>query len=177
MPAFKNSIWKRDSRYAFDYGSASAADLAILRELGDVDRAKKQVAQVGPADLLKIAGLIDSLPRSAKVSQAQFARFLAQMTSLRGVGLPTAVCMLAVRTGGDYAPMDRKVAAGMRAGVPGFRESDVDALCTDDSSNFASIYLRKVMPAWRKSLDGRTPEEADVLWARQLISLRRTRSR
>lgn len=90
--------------------------------------------------------------------------FLQRAMSLRGIGVAVAVCALAVRKGGLYAPVDRKVAGGLvNLGI--VTAEDGRALLRTDIRAFARVYATSVLPAWHAEIQRRTPEQADAYWA------------
>lgn len=166
--AYVRSIWMDDPRYAVDYRTLVDGDLATIKQLARVDRAKKRISQVPAMGLLRIADLIKDLGSSRYCNWQALQAYLEASVPILGVGFPTAMCMLAVRTDGDYAPMDVKVATGMLA-LKKISENDYGHLCGQEAEAFAKAYAPGVLKAWRWSRGeggtARTPKEADEFWA------------
>lgn len=164
MGVYKNSIWKGpDLRYEFDPASVTRAQKDLVSRLQTIDRAKKQSTLVPPKDLLKIAEAIKKMPRASKANEGDVIRYLQRTQRLRGAGIPTVICMLAVETEGDYSPIDRKFSAGLlakRKVTAGERK----CLEGSDAIQFAKVYISKVLPAWSHSRKTLSAVEADEFW-------------
>ena len=145
-----------------------------------VDAAKKQIPAIAPGDLLKIAELAEALPRADVAKSEAVEAYLREGSTCRGAGIATLICMLAVESAGDYPPIDRKFASGMRARSK-ISEGDFRALTGTSRSAFAVAYVSKVIPAWQQSRKTRSAEEADCYWGRvannKKLTSRSTRSR
>src|SRR4051812_1782406 len=109
-------IWAgSDPRYEIDRVALTGPERTALSRLEAVDRAKKRSTMLSPIDLLKIDAAIRLMPPAAGATVEDIARYLQSTLSLQGAGAATVICMLAVQTSGDYAPIDRKVLAGFAA--------------------------------------------------------------
>jgi hypothetical protein len=157
-------IWEIDRRYRIAHASLSARQLEAIFRLSSVDAAKKQIPPVAPGDLLRIAELAQALPRARAAKSEDIEAYLRKGKCL-GAGITTLICMLAVESAGDYPPIDRKFAAGMRARNK-ISEGDLNALTGKSRSAFAAAYVSKVIPVWQESRKTRSPKEADWYWGR-----------
>ena len=177
---YRRGIWKIDRRYRIAHASLSARQLECIVRLSSVDAAKKQIPAIAPGDLLKIAELAEALPRARLAKSEAIEAYLREGSTCRGAGIATLICMLAVESAGDYPPIDRKFAAGMRARSK-ISEGDFNALTGRSHSAFAVAYVSKVIPAWQQSRKTRSAEEADCYWGRvaneKKLTSRSTRSR
>jgi hypothetical protein len=72
--------------------------------------------------------------------------------------------VLAVEKRGLYAPVDVKVAGGLRV-LRVVTDDEAAALVKASVRRFAHVYVHKVLPAWHQELKRRTPEAADAYWA------------
>ncbi len=162
---YKNNIWSRDERYDFNRSSLSANDYETIRRLSTVDVAKKQIPPVPTLGLLAIDKAIKRLLLVNPATLEDVQEFLETTIHIHGAGIPTLICMLAVESKGLYPPMDRKFALGMCAKEV-ISASELTILCGKTPSRFTKIYFCKVIPAWRKSLKTRSPEQADNYWGR-----------
>jgi hypothetical protein len=160
---YKRSIWNHDARYDLPPGGFSAQESAIIARLMSVDAAKKQVPPVPPTQLLQISALAKQLPPAGTATSTDIEGFLSTRHQFFGAGIAVMVCMLSVESAGDYPPMDRKFAAGMRARGK-ITQAQESALCGASDPEFAAIYMEKVVPAWHESRLTRTPKEADDYW-------------
>ena len=111
---YKNSIWNLDDRYEFDDKSIGEAEQQVIARLMMVDSAKKNTPPVPIKSLLKISAETKKLPVASKASSKKLAAYLENTLPLRGAGITTLICMLAVEKKGNYPPMDRKFALGLR---------------------------------------------------------------
>lgn len=162
---YRRGIWKIDRRYRISHASLSTRQLEAIFRLSSVDAAKKQIPPIAPGDLLKIAELAVALPRARAARSEDIEAYLREGSPILGAGIATLICMLAVESRGDYAPIDRKFAAGMRARNK-ISEADFNALTGQSHSAFAVAYVGKVIPAWQQSRKTRSAEEADCYWGR-----------
>lgn len=116
-----------------------------------------------------LADEIDALPDDPAISdpsvlEVQIRHFLQRVTQLRGVAIKVAICSLAVRKGGLYAPADAKVTGGLvTLGV--ITLDDATILERKSIGPFAQVYVAKVLPAWHAEIQRRTPVQADAYWA------------
>jgi hypothetical protein len=164
VPPYRRGIWKIHPRYRLAYERLSKDELAAIFRLSAVDAAKKQIPPIAHSDLLKIWEHMKALPRARAVESKGIETYLRQGSKVLGAGIATLICMLAVERKGNYPPMDRKFAAGMRARNK-ISASEFDDLTGKSYSAFAETYVRKVIPAWRQSRKTRSPKEADWYWA------------
>ena len=111
---YRNSIWNLDDRYAIDDILIGEAERQIISRLMSVDSAKTNTPPVPIKSLLKISAKAKRLPAAKKATTKRVAAFLESTLTLRGAGITTLICMLAVETNGRYPPMDRKFAQGLR---------------------------------------------------------------
>jgi hypothetical protein len=162
---YRRGIWKIDPRYRIAHSSLTESQLEAIFRLSSVDAAKKQIPPVAPGDLLRIAELVCALPPAGGASSDDIKEYLRQGSVYRGAGIATLICMLAVESAGDYPPIVRKFAAGMRARNK-ISDREFKALTGQGYSAFAEVYVRKVIPAWHQSRQTRSPEDADCYWGR-----------
>jgi hypothetical protein len=160
---YKRSIWNHDTRYDFPMSGLSPQDLATVSRLMSVDAAKKRVPPIPPAQLLQISTLAKGLSKASTATQTEFESFLAKRHQFFGAGIAVLICMLSVESGGDYPPMDRKFAAGLRARGK-ITDEQLSALVGSDDREFAKVYISCVIPAWHESRSSRSPKEADDYW-------------
>lgn len=158
-------IWNIDPRYRVAHSSLTKSQLEAIFRLSSVDAAKKQIPPVAPGDLLRIAELSHALPRAVTAKSEDIEQYLRQGSAFLGAGIATLICMLAVESAGDYPPIDRKFAAGMRAKSK-ISDLELKALTGKGHSRFAVAYVKKVIPAWRQSRGTRSAQEADWYWGR-----------
>jgi hypothetical protein len=169
---YARGIWTIDRRYRIAHSSLSKSQVETIFRLASVEAAKKQIPPIAPGDLLPIAELVCALPRAAVARSEDIEGYLRQGNQCRGAGFATLICMLAVESRGDYPPIDRKFAAGLRARNK-ISDRELDALTGKAYSAFADTYVRKVIPAWHQSRRTRSAEEADCYWGRAAGKKRR----
>jgi hypothetical protein len=159
----QRSIWEFDRRFLIDRKTLVRADLRVIARLHSVEAAKKQIQLCPLNELTQIATVLRTRSHPDKVTSDQFAEFLAK---LRGLGrrIPTAVCMLAVSSGGMFPPMDRKVALGLlKFGV--IERSHKASLCGNSVRKFSDVYVNRVVPEWRLLRSaGLSPKDIDDEW-------------
>lgn len=162
---YKRSIWDQDERYKVDSISFSENDKATVARLMSVDAAKKNTPPIPISGLLSISTLAKAMPKSEVATMQHIEGYISGAEKIHGAGIPTAICMLSVETVGDYPPIDKKFSAGLKqAGV--ITEEDKKSLVGSNKSKFAKVYVEKVIPEWKKSLKGRTVQQADNYWGR-----------
>jgi hypothetical protein len=162
---YRRSIWDQDERYKVDDISFSDVEKATIYRLMSVDAAKKNTPPIPLSGLLLISSLAKAMPKSEAAQSEDVESYLANVKEIHGAGIPTAICMLSVETAGDYPPIDEKFSAGMKAsGV--ITEAEETSLRGTSKSKFAKIYVEKIIPAWKNSLNNRTAQEADNYWGR-----------
>ena len=163
MP-YRRSIWIFNEKYAPPPENAADVDFQLIGLLQSIEAAKKRTPPIPIARLPELAEKLKCPPEQITLNAAGFADYLNNLL-VYGVGIKTAVCMLAVVSGGAFAPMDDKLAEGLlKLGV--ITPDDAKALNGVNVQNFAAVYVGKVMPPWRnaRSTD-ETPEEIDKRWA------------
>ena len=109
---YKNSIWNLDDRYAIDEILIGEAERQVIGRLMSVDSAKKNTPPVPIKSLLEISAQAKKLPVASKATSKKLAAYLESTLLLRGAGITTLICMLAIEKNGSYPPMDRKFAQG-----------------------------------------------------------------
>lgn len=162
---YRRSIWNTDPRYELDYSSLTEADVKTISKLAWVDAAKKNAPPIAAKSLLQISKAAKAIPSPKDVKAKEIEQYLQGGLDHLGAGIPTLICMLAVESNGDYPPIDRKFAAGMKRGKK-ISANEVGHLVAKDIVKFAKVYVEKVIPAWRESRKGRSPEQADNFWGR-----------
>lgn len=162
---YKKSIWDFDPRYGIESVQIGDEERKTISRLMSVDAAKKNVPPVPINGLLEISKLAKKMPEAAKATEEDIENFIGSAKQFNGAGVPTIICMLSIETNGDYPPMDRRFSSGMerkRIVSKAYRK----ALKGGSTKKFAKVYVEKVIPAWKESLNGRTPQEADNYWGR-----------
>lgn len=163
--AYRRSIWIRDEQYDLNDFQLSGQDMSDIGLLQSIEAAKKRTPPAPISNLVAIARTIRTLPRDKPLSEEEFSR-LVQSISTYGIGIKTAVCMLAVLSEGAFAPMDDKVSTGLLA-LKLVDESDQRALNGQSLSRFTTAYVQKVLPAWRSARQRGIPAQAiDEAWAK-----------
>lgn len=167
---YRNSIWEHDSRYDVDI-SLSPSILGDIARLASVDAAKKNIPPVPPGSLQAIAAAARAMPAATMATPTDIETYLANQLVHPGAGVPTLICMLAVISNGDYPPFDRKFALGMKemkkiTGTEHLLVTKVKSIGKKQLSKLAEVYVKKIIPAWRESLENRTNKEADEYWGR-----------
>jgi len=162
---YRSSIWNQDSRYAIDDISVGEAEQKVIARLMSVDSAKKNTPPIPIRSLLEISAKAKRLPAVKKATPKSVTAFLESTLTLRGAGITTLICMLAVETNGRYPPMDRKFAQGLR-NKKVISKSEESILTGSRPKAFAEVYVAKVIPKWIETRKGRTPQEADNYWGR-----------
>lgn len=138
-------------------------DFETIARLSSVDAAKKQIPPIPPKQLLAISIAARAMPHAAKVQASDMTKFLEGGLKHHGAGIPTLVCMLAVESGGEFPPMDRKFAAGLAAKGK-VTQAERKLLTGKNPSRFAKIYIEKVLPVWRNTRLKFSAEDADNYW-------------
>ncbi|KZY33591.1 hypothetical protein A3754_08420 [Alcanivorax sp. HI0083] len=162
---YKKSIWDFDARYGIDSAEIGDSERKTISRLMSVDAAKKNVPPVPISGLLEISNLAKGMPDAVSATKEDIENFIGLAKRFNGAGVPTVICMLAVETDGDYPPMDRRFSSGLeKKGIvsKAYRKS----LKGGSIKKFSRVYVEKVIPAWKESLKGRTPQEADNYWGR-----------
>ncbi len=87
--------------------------------------------------------------------------------SMRGIGIHTAMCGLAVEKGDRYAPSDRKIARGLQ-NLKILTSAEAKLLASSTSHRkYAHVYVHKVLPAWHKERQQKSARQVDEYWASQ----------
>ena len=162
---YRNSIWNLDDRYAIDDILIGEAERQVISRLMSVDSAKKNTPPVPIKSLLEISAETKKLPVASKATSKKLAAYLESTLSLRGAGITTLICMLAIEKKGNYPPMDRKFAQGLRKKKV-ISKSEESILTGSNPKAFAEVYVAKVIPKWIETRKGRTSQEADNYWGR-----------
>jgi len=164
MP-YRRTIWKLNEEYAPPPEKADDVDLQRVGLIQSIEAAKKRTPPIPIARLPELAEKPKAPPNVGELDPKAFAAYLSDLC-VYGVGIKTAVCLLAVTSGGQFPPMDEKLAAGLLK--LGFIDGeDGNALNSPNIETFTSVYVRKVVPRWRKARSkGEPPEDIDRRWAR-----------
>jgi len=160
---YRRGIWRHDKRYDLDPASLSVEEFTAIARLSSVDAAKKRIPPIPPLQLLAISKSATTMPTAAKAKVSDVIKFLISGLKHHGAGIPTLICMLAVETKGAYPPMDRKFAAGLVAKNK-VTAAEAKKLTGSNPATFASVYVGKVLPAWRDSRKMLSAEAADNYW-------------
>jgi len=160
---YKRSIWTHDARYDLPSAGFAPQESIVIARLMSVDSAKKQVPPIPPMQLLQISALAKKLPPAQSATKRDVEDYLSARHQLFGAGIAVMICMLSVESNGDYPPMDRKFAAGMRARGK-IDQTQESSLTSPSDTDFAAVYVEKIIPAWHESRLTRTPKEADDYW-------------
>jgi hypothetical protein len=161
---FRKIIWKTSGDYHF--GGCTEDELDDIALVYSVFAAKLNIAFPSRITCKQLMTAIASLPPEPSAIDRRrlvlvFEQYLKQARSMPSVGMATAVCLLAVHSGGRYAPMDHKVASGMRKlGI--LTAEDEQALLAASPRRYAGVYVSKVLPAWHAEVEGRGPQQADA---------------
>jgi hypothetical protein len=181
---YRRSIWENDLRYRIDFESLSRADLDLVASLSWINAAKINVPPITPEHLLRISKGIEAMQIGVADTADRLEQFLIALRedagASSGSGIRILICMLAVKSNGLYSPIDRKIAAGLRSlGIVTPREERI--LNGTNPRTFSGTYYAKVLPAWRKALVGRGPQDVDEEWgeigSKLLIKRRQTARR
>ena len=164
MPVFRRSIWNPPKEYDLRSQDFTRAAVKVISRLGWVDAAKKQAPPLAAKALIAIGRAIDRLPRAREVKSEQIESYLQEGIKHLGAGIPVLVCMLAVKTSGDYPPIDRKVTTGLLA-LDLVTATELKSLNGKSISKFSRVYVATVIPAWIKIRKLRSPQDADEYWA------------
>lgn len=162
---YRKSIWNLDKRYAINDISIGPVEQKVIARLMSVDSAKKNTPPVPIGSLLEISAKAKKLPRADKATSKAVEAYLESTLMLRGAGITTLICMLAIEKKGSYPPMDRKFAQGLRKKKVISRKEE-SILTGSRPKAFAEVYVAKVIPKWIETRIGRTPQEADKYWGR-----------
>ena len=138
-------------------------ELKSISRLAWVDAAKKNAPPIAATNLLAISKTAREMPSAASAEPRDVIHYLSRGSNYLGAGILVLICMLAVETDGDYPPMDRKFASGLRAQKK-ISLKDLERLNGKNLTEFAKVYVHKVIPAWCETRKGRSPEEADRFW-------------
>lgn len=164
---FRKSIWTPTGGYQF--GGCTRREFSWVSRIYDVFRAKLNIAFPSLSSCVALAYAIAALPDdpapvAPTVLEAAIGAFLLATRQLPSVSTATAICTLAVFKDGRYAPIDRKVVAGLvNGGIVGAAEAD--ALLGQNVAAFSYVYVHKVLPEWQRETRRRGPPEADAFWA------------
>ena len=166
IETYRNSIWEIDPRF----------DLACLRALSDteiagvsrmlsVNAAKVRVPPAGVQSHLKIYRAASAMPdHSSNCTVATLDAFLTgAVKGHKGIGITTAVCMLAVEKRPSYPMYDEFGANGLLAHGD-ISLDDFSALTSKNVKLFSKVYVGSLIPLWLRDSQGRTEEETDLLW-------------
>ncbi|MGA7779095.1 MAG: hypothetical protein WCA85_15495 [Paraburkholderia sp.] len=172
---FRTSIWKRTDNYRF--AECSPRELENASFVFDVVAAKHRIPFPSVGDCNELLKQIAALPDDPQaMSSTQLVKaleaFLRTTKRMLGVGVPTAMCLLAVVKRGAYAPMDTKFAMGLLCGEA-ITKDQAESLTSKRLASysaksiqaFVNAYVYSVMPAWQEALHVRSPEQADAYWA------------
>ena len=165
---FRNSIWTLTDKYQFRSCTDEEFD-AIAKIYGlwaaklniafpSLDACRKLATEA--ATFVKLASTADQDQMITLLEQ-----YLARAIWLPDVGITTAICLLAIWSDGRFAPIDWKVASGMRnLGI--LSVDDEKTLGGKSCTRIAHIYVMKVLPAWAEETKRLTPKEVDDRWGR-----------
>jgi hypothetical protein len=172
---FRRSVWRRTDNYLFAAGTR--LELETTSFVFDVVAAKLRIPFPSVRDCNELAKQTDALPDEpravppVKLVEA-LESFLLATKVIKGVGIPIAICFLAVRKNGTYAPLDIKLTKGMLSAeaiteeqAKSLTDSRLASFCVKSVRAFVETYVYSVLPVWHQSLQKLSPEEADAYWA------------
>jgi hypothetical protein len=163
---FRNSIWTRTDKYHF--GSCTDQEFDAIAKIYELWAAKLNIAFPSLDVCRKLAAEAATfIEQSSTADQGQMIvhlkQYLDRAVLLPGVGIITAICLLAIWSDGRFAPIDWKVASGMRKlGI--LSAKDEKTLSGKSHALIAHIYVIKVLSAWTEETKWRTPKEVDDYW-------------
>lgn len=167
--AYRRSIWDFDPRYDCNLADLSQDDLNDISLLRSIEAAKKQIPPATFHHLREIRDQLRRMPSPDDMSSDEFAQIL-RATVGRGIGVKIAICMIAVWTHGQYAPLDNKI-INCLARKGKLTKSEATRL-NQQSSNpdhlrtVALIYIAKVLPLWRRQMKtAKSAKDLDNRWA------------
>ncbi|WZV78054.1 hypothetical protein AAFM48_08150 [Burkholderia pseudomallei] len=169
MLPFRKSIWKNAGDYHF--GKCTEHELDGIAQVYAIVAAKLQIAFPTPAvckELLAAVAAVPDDPSSCSTIDLipMLEQYLRASKGMGGVGIPVAICVLAVVKEGRYAPVDRKTAAGLQT-LAEVTEAEARHLTGTAIRNFVRVYVTKVLPAWVREIQQRMPAHADAYWGAQ----------
>jgi hypothetical protein len=165
---FRNSIWSRTDKYHF--GSCTAQEFDVVAKVYGLWEAKLNIAFPSLEVCRKLASEAATfIDQASTANQDQMITLLKQYLDrvivLPGVGIITAICLLAIWSDGRFAPIDWKVTSGMRnLGI--LNAEDEKTLGGKSHARIAHIYVKNVLPAWAEETKRLTPKEVDDHWGR-----------
>jgi len=144
-----------------------------ISRLAWINAAKINVAPIAPAQLIAIGKAIKAMPKATKVKPKEISEYLEVGLEHDGAGIAIVICMLAAETGGEYAPIDRKVIAGLKvydgAAVESYEAIALSLKGTPTKrgvNTFAQAYVNNVMPVWRRLRKEHSAQAADNFLAK-----------
>jgi hypothetical protein len=165
---FRNSIWPSTDKYQFR--SCTNEEFDAVAKIFGLWAAKLNIAFPSLDVCRKLATEAASVIELASTADQDrmitlLEQYLARTKLLPDVGITTAICLLAIWSDGRFAPIDRKVASGMRnLGILSANEEKT--LGGNSFARIAHVYVMKVLPAWVKETKRLTPKEVDDHWGR-----------
>jgi len=165
---FRRSIWEATDDYCFH--GISNEKLDDIARVYNLMAAKLNIAFPTPGVCMILIDAIAALPDNpaevpAGTLKLSLEGYLRLAKRQQGFDIKTAMCLLAVEKGGNYAPADRKVTKGLllRQVVS---EEEAGTLGRKDVSKFVSVYVSKVLPAWWRERQTRTARAVDDDWGK-----------
>ena len=165
-PPFRRSIWATNTHYSADTEIVSpdrAADLVLLRQ---VEAAKKRTPPTPASALVCVASAFrDLLSKDEPDHPEHFKTALCLARTQYGLGIRTAIAMLAVLSNGDFPPIDEQTSRGLEAmGI--ITAGQRTALLGNSIERFCEVYLGPVLRQWRIARQElRKPKDIDESWA------------
>ncbi|MDO8040322.1 hypothetical protein [Janthinobacterium sp. SUN137] len=165
---FRRSIWEVTDDYRFH--GITNEKLDHIARVYNLMAAKLNIAFPVPVVCTILIEAIAALPDDparlpAGTLRPALEAYLRLAKRQPGFDIKTAMCLLAVEKGGNYAPADRKVTKGLllRQVVT---EDEAGTLGRKDVEKFVSVYLDKVLPAWWRERQTRTARDVDDDWGK-----------
>lgn len=164
---FRQSIW--EERHDYRFHDCSTQQLDNLARVYNLMAAKLNIPFPTLDACQQLIAATEAVPDTpASIDDVTISEhletYLDAATGIPGIGIPTAICMLAVEKGGAYAPMDKKVASGLFAGGI-VTDAEVKALTGNKPEKFVRVYVEKVMARWQAERLCKSPREVDEGWA------------
>ena len=113
---------------------------------------------VTPDSLLTILKCIREVP--SKATADDINKYLDTCTEIKGVRIPTLICMLAREKRGRFPPIDKKIIAGLKK-LKKIDNKTANILASNHNAEFSKCYVKKVIPAWEDLRKKMNPKEAD----------------
>ncbi|OEZ59878.1 hypothetical protein DUGA6_35170 [Duganella sp. HH105] len=163
---YRRSIWADTD--AYNSNLFNRRDRAVISQMMSVVAAKHQVKIPGFEVCLQIFKAIQLVPSDPdRVDRSSLTKslehFLHQVPNWPGIGIPTALCLLAVLKEGRFAPHDKKFVHGLKALRIISEEEASTLLKKGGVVKVVDVYVNKVLPHWWLISRERGPQNTDNL--------------